>query len=140
MSDVYSTTASPPQPAQAAPPGVADASAMGTMTQQYALANHTHASKARKIIATTAADGTYTWDYEAPFDAGITPIVVGVAVTAVGVTDVINLQVEGTPTNTQAKIRVNRTQRSAVALLGLTILSVPSSPGATVVHLIALAP
>lgn len=129
-----------PQPASSAPPAVADASAKGTQDTIYALANHTHASKVRKVRVQTATDDTLTWTFNPPFSAGVTPIVLAVAEAAAGVTDVINAQVVDTPSNTSCKILVNRTQRSAVALLGLTILSVPSSAGATWVHAVALEP
>lgn len=129
-----------PTPSDAIPPAVSDTGAIGTTPTKFSIEGHTHASKARKARVTTATDGSYTWTFDTPFDVGVVPIIVGVAETGVGVTDVINLQVEGTPTNTGAKIRVTRTQRSVVALIGLTILSIPASPGATIVHLIALAP
>jgi len=129
-----------PTPATSAPPSVADSSAKGTDTSVYALSNHTHASKARKARMTSAADGSLTWTFDPPFSAGVTPIVVAVAETAQGVTDVINVQLEGTPTNTSAKLRVNRTTRSVAAVLGLTILSLPASVGATIVHAVALEP
>lgn len=128
-----------PDPATAMPPGVADSGALGTV-QRYALENHTHASKARKVRVQTAADGTLTWTYSTPFAAGVVPIVVAVAEAANGVTDVINVQVVDTPTNTQCKLLVNRTQRSVASLLGLTILSVPASVGVTWVHAVALEP
>lgn len=37
-------------------------------------------------------------------------------------------------------LRVNRANRSVASLLGLTVLSIPSQPGATVVHAVALEP
>lgn len=129
-----------PTAATSAPPSVADNSALGTQNTVYALANHTHASKARKARMTSAADGSLTWTFNPPFTNSVTPIISAIAETGVGVTDVINVQIEGTPTSTSANLRVTRTNRSAVALLGLTILSLPSSPGATVVHAIALEP
>jgi hypothetical protein len=122
------------------PPGVSDSGATGTMTSVYALANHTHASKARKIIATSAADGTYAWTFTTPFTAGTVPICTAVAEVAAGVTDVVNVQLVGTPTATAVNLLVNRTQRSVVSLIGLTVLSVPSSPGATRIHAICLEP
>lgn len=136
----FATKDEMPSPATSAPPSVADSSATGTQTAIYALANHTHASKARKARMTSNADGSLLWTFNPPFDTGVVPRVVAVAETTVGVLDVINVQIEGTPTNTAVNLRVNRTNRSAVALLGLTILSVPSSPGATVVHALALEP
>lgn len=93
---------------------------------------------AQKIRVQTAADGTYTWVYPTPFASGNIPKIFVVAEGGVGVTDVINAQTDGPPTNTQCKIRVTRTQQSVVALLGLTILSVPANPGATWVSIVAL--
>lgn len=93
---------------------------------------------AQKIRVQTAADGTYTWVYPQPFAVGNIPKIFAVAEGGVGVTDVINAQTDGPPTNTQCKIRVTRTQQSAVSLLGLTILSVPASVGATWVSIVAL--
>lgn len=52
----------------------------------------------------------------------------------------LSAKVVGRPTNTGCNLLVNRTVRSVAAVLGLTILSVPSSPGTTVIHCIALAP
>lgn len=132
-------TSALPKPATTMPPGVSDAGALGS-SQKYALENHTHASKARKARVQSAADGTITWVYSTPFDAGVVPRVVAVAEVASGTTDVINVQVIGTPTNTQCQLLVNRTSRSVVSLIGLTVLSVPSQPGATWVHAVALEP
>jgi len=128
-----------PQPATAMPPGVSDSGSVGT-SQKYALENHTHASKARKIRVQTAADGTVTWTYSTPFAAGVVPIVVAVAEVATGVTDVVNVQVVDTPTNTSCKLLVNRANRSVASLLGLTVLSLPAQPGVTWVHAVALEP
>ena len=139
MANIYSTPPAVPDPATSAPPGVSDSGALGS-DMKYALANHTHASKVRKIRVQCAADGTLTWTYSTPFTNGVTPIVLAVAEVASGVTDVVNVQVVDTPTNTSCKLLVNRTQRSVAALLGLTILSVPSQPGVTWVHAVALEP
>lgn len=129
----------PPEPATTVPPGVTDTGALGN-DMKYALANHTHASKARKERIQSAADGTITWTYSTPFPNGVVPRIAAVAEVASGVTDVVNVQVVDTPTNVSCKLLVNRTQRSVVALLGLTILSVPASPGVTWVHAVALEP
>lgn len=139
MPNFYNTLPDVPQPATAMPPGVADNGALGTDTR-YALANHTHASKARKDRVQSAADGTITWAYPTPFAAGVIPRVVAVAEVAAGVTDVVNVQVVDTPTNTSCKLLVNRANRSVASLLGLTVLSIPSQPGVTWVHVIALEP
>jgi len=128
-----------PTPATAMPPAVSDTGSIGTQTQVFALANHTHASKARKVVATTATDGTYTFSYAAnPFVNA--PTCLAVAETAAGVTDVINVQIVGTPTTTSVTFLANRTQRSVAALLGLTVLSVPAQPGSIKIHAICLEP
>lgn len=139
MANIYSTPPTVPDPATAEPPGVQDAGAVGS-NMKYALADHTHASKVRKVRVQCAADGTLTWTYSTPFTNGVTPIVLAVAEVASGVTDVVNVQVVDTPTNTSCKLLVNRTQRSVVSLIGLTVLSVPSQPGVTWVHAVALEP
>jgi len=128
-----------PSPATSSPPGVTDTGSVGSV-QRYALENHTHASKARKERILSAADGTITWTYSTPFGAGVIPRVVAIAEVTTGVTDVVNVQVVDTPNNVSCKLLVNRTQRSVAALLGLTVLSVPASPGATWVHAVALEP
>jgi hypothetical protein len=141
MADGFvSSIAAIPVPATAAPPAVNDSGGLGTPANQYALPDHTHASKARKDRVQSAADGTITWTYSTPFAAGVIPRVVAVAEVAAGVTDVVNVQIIDTPTNTQCKLLVNRTNRSVVSLIGLTVLSVPTQPGATWVHAVALEP
>jgi len=134
-----SVTHDVPQPATQTPPGVSDTGQVGNV-QRFALENHTHASKARKVRVQCNADGTLTWVYSTPFGAGVVPIVVAVAEVASGVTDVVNVQVVDAPTNTSCKLLVNRTQRSVASLIGLTVLSVPSQPGVTWVHAVALEP
>lgn len=84
---------------------------------------------------TTATDGTYTWVYATPYPSGVIPNVQALVQATSGTTDVINVQLDGAPTNTQAKFRVTRTQLSVVALLGLTILSIPGTIGAQVLNL-----
>ena len=135
----WSTPQAVPQPATAMPPGVADTGTKGTIPR-YALEDHTHASRARKARIQSAVNGTITWTFDPPFADGVVPRVVAVAEAASGVTDVINVQIVDTPTNTQCKLLVNRTQRSVVSLIGLTVLSVPASVGATWVHAVALEP
>jgi len=138
--DLSAVQATIPTGATTAPPSVSDTGTVGTQTMVYALANHTHASKIRKIRAQTAADGTYTFTYPTAFAAGVTPICEATAETVSGVTDVINAQINGTPTNTAAQIIVTRTQRSVVSLIGLTVLSIPTQPGVTWVHIACLEP
>ncbi len=128
-----------PQPATVAPPAVSDSGALGN-SPRFAMENHTHPSKARKDRLQTAADGTLTWTYSTAFGSGVVPRICAVAETSAGNTDVYNVQIVGTPTNTSASILVNRVQKSVASLLGLTVLSVPASPGVTWVHLLALEP
>ena len=128
-----------PSASTSIPPCIADNGSAGTAgTMLYAPFNHTHCSKVRRSIVTSAADGTYTWNFSPAFNNP--PVCAATAEVTTGVTDVINVQIVGTPTTTSANFLVNRTNRTAVALLGLTILSVPSTPGATRIHLACIEP
>jgi hypothetical protein len=121
------------------PPCIADNGSAGTAgTMLFAPFNHTHCSKVRRTIVTSAADGSYTWTFSPVFNNP--PVCAATAEVAAGVTDVVNVQIVGTPTTTTAQFLVNRTNRSVVALIGLTILSVPTSPGATRIHLACIEP
>lgn len=139
--DVFAKKSDMPTPATSAPPSVADSSAKGTTEALYALADHTHASKARKIRAQCDASGLLVWAFDPPFATGVVPIVVGQAEAPKGSTDVINSQLDGVATNTGCTIKVTRTQRSFLSLLGLNILSVPSGgTGVMFVDAVALEP
>lgn len=142
MSDsVTSSLAGQPQPASSQPPGVTDTGALGDMMTQYALANHTHASKVRKgMTSTTSNVGTLTWTYPTPFGAGVVPVCNGIAQTAPGVTDLVNVQIEGTPTNTQCVFRITRYSRSFLSLLGLDVLTFNTGSLALNLHMVALEP
>lgn len=133
------TKAEIPTPATTTPPAVADTGTKGVTSNQFAMPDHTHASKARKDRLQTAANGTLTWTYSTPFGAGVVPRIVAIAETSGG-TDIYNVQLTGTPTNVSCQILCNRVQQSVAAVLGLTVLSVPASPGVTWVHLLALEP
>lgn len=135
----FATRADMPQPADNAPPSVADASAKGD-NLRYALENHTHASKARKVRAQCTADGLLVWNFDPPFAPGVVPIVVGQAEAPANSTDVINSQLDGLATNTGCRIRVTRTQRSFLSLLGLNVLSFPAQTGVMFVDAVALEP
>lgn len=129
-----------PPPAQFMPPGVADTGVMGT-APRYAREDHTHASKARKTIASVQSNiGTYTWTYPVPFAAGVVPICNGIAQTASGVSDLINVQVDGTPTNTQCVFRVTRYSQSFLSLLGINILGLNTAPVGITLHMTAFEP
>ncbi len=94
----------------------------------------------QRARVTTATNGTVTWTFPTPFGAGVVPRVWAQVVAASGTTDVVNVQTDGAPTNTAVNLRVTRTQQSVVALLGLTILSVPTTIGAQQVDVFAVAP
>lgn len=100
----------------------------------------TSAQNCQARVVTTATDGTITWTYPVAYGAGVVPVIEAISQATAGSTDVINVQLDGAPTNTQAKLRVTRTQQSVVALIGLTVLSVPASVGATNVHVTARTP
>lgn len=129
-----------PQPATTMPPGVADSGARGSSTDQFARADHTHASKARKQIVTMAsAASTYKWTYPTPFAAGVVPIVSGIVQVAAGNQDLFNVQILGVPTNTDCTFQINRVSAGLLALL-LGALSLNSTPVAATLHMIALEP
>lgn len=128
-----------PLPATASPAGVADNSAVGSGVK-YARDDHTHASKARKQIATMpAAATTYTWSYPVPFGTGVIPVVSAIVQVAAGNQDLYNVQVMGTPTNTQCTFQINRVSSGLLALL-TGALSINPTPIAATLHMIALEP
>jgi hypothetical protein len=127
-----------PIPATSAPPSVADASTAGTMTTIYALANHTHASKARKGRVLVPSSGFLDVTYSTPFSSS-PPICAVTAETASGDANVVNAQIDGTPTMTGMRVRVTRTAITVASLLGLSILSVPAQV-ATLAHYVCLEP
>lgn len=136
----FARKADMPTPATSAPPSVADSSAKGTDESVYALANHTHASKARKQIRTQgAAASTYTWVYPVPFANGVVPVVTAIVQVPNGTTDLFNVQVMGAPTNTQCVFQINRVSAGLLALL-LGALSLNSTPVVSTLHMIALEP
>lgn len=128
-----------PQPASSMPPSVADTGAKGT-SPQYALADHTHASKARKQIVTMgSAATTYVWTYPVAFGAGVIPICNAIVQVAAGNQDLFNVQILGTPTNTQCTFQINRVSAGLLSLL-LGALSINPTPVAATLHMIALEP
>ncbi len=128
-----------PQPATVMPPGVSDNGTRGSVPR-YALEDHTHASKARKERLTMpSAATTYKWTYPVPFDAGVVPIVSAIVQVAAGNQDLFNVQVVGTPTNTQCTFQINRVSAGLLSLL-LGALSINPTPVAATLHMIALEP
>jgi hypothetical protein len=136
--EVAQVQASMPAPSTTAPPSVADNSATGTMTTQYALANHTHASKARKGRVLVPSSGVFDVTFGAAFSTGA-PLCVLTAETTAGDTNVVNAQVDGVTTMTGFRIRITRTAITVASLLGLSILSVPAQV-ATYAHYICIEP
>lgn len=135
--EVAGMAATIPAPSSSVPPGVADSGTIGSTTGVYALANHTHASKARKGRVTTLADGTRTIALTPAFSA--VPICVVVAEATAGETNIVNAQLDGPPTTSQLQVRVNRSAAQLVGLLGLTINVVQPSV-ATIVDYICIEP
>lgn len=81
---------------------------------------------------TTNASGSYTWTYPAAM-----PSIPAISATVQSATtDIFDVKVTAVST-TSCTIQLGRTQAVSVSLLGLTILSVPASVGAQVVHLTA---
>lgn len=136
-SAMVTMAASIPTASTTVPPSVSDTGATGTTTTVYALANHTHASKARKGRVQVPASGTLAIVFPLAFSG--TPVCSVTAEATAGDTNVVNAQIDGTPTTIGMTIRITRTQQSAVALIGLTILSVPTQV-ATWAHYLCLEP
>ena len=134
-----------PTPASSAPPAVEITSVKGSDTSQYATANHTHASKTRRMIQAIPAASTYVWTYKdkdgnaAPFASGVTPMVNAIAQVPTGTTDLYNLQVVGTPTNTSCTFQINRVSGGLLAIL-LGALSLNPTPAAITLHMWAVEP
>lgn len=137
MADI---TPAVPQPASSPPPGVSDAGALGDSAGVYAMANHTHASKARKqIVVMGSAATTYTWTYPTPFGGGVVPIVNAIAQVPNGNSDLFNVQIMGQPTNTGCTFQINRVSTGLLALL-TGALSLNPTPIAATLHMLALEP
>lgn len=118
MTTYYTPPQAVPAPAPSMPPGVSDTGNKGSIPR-YALEDHTHASRARKQRVTmgTAAT-TYTWIYPTPFEAGVVPIVSGIVQVPANNTDLFNVQVMGTPTNTQCTFQINRVSAASCQSTG----------------------
>lgn len=82
--------------------------------------------------ATTSASGSYTWTYPAAL-----PSIPAISVAVQSATaDIFDVKIVSAST-TACTVQLGRTQAVTVALLGLTILSVPASVGAQTVHITA---
>jgi hypothetical protein len=127
-----------PTPASSPPPAVSDGGATGTQTTVYALANHTHASKARKQIGVSSA-ATFTWTYPTPFAAGVVPIVNGIAQVVAGNADLFNVQILGVPTNTGCVFQINRVSSGLFGLI-TGALGINPTPATINIHMLALEP
>lgn len=137
---IAETDAKIPQPGTGSPPAIVDQNA-GSLTgdqAKYAPFMHTHPSKARKQKATVST-ATYTWTYPMPFEVGTSPIVNAIAQVASGNTDLFNVQVIGTPTNTSCVFQINRVSTGLLALL-TGALSINVTPAAITLHMTALEP
>lgn len=136
QSALDAVAATVPTASSSAPPSVADTGAKGSETTKFALADHTHASKVRKVrvVCTTA---TLTWTFDPPFASGVVPICLGMAEKAGA--DLFNVQLDGPPTNTGATFRVNRVSSGLLSLL-LGALSINATPASIILHLVAVEP
>lgn len=97
------------------------------------------AAQTQEIRATTTSGGLYTWTYPVAYAGGVVPVIECCAEGPDPQNSVVvSAQVEGTPTNTSCKIRVNRST-TTIQVLGINVLSLVT-PVATVVHVTARAP
>lgn len=86
---------------------------------------------------TTATSGAYTWTYSTPLPAGKVPIIL---VTPQGsASGSVNAFVTAV-SNTAVTIQVTNINFTFLSLLGLNVLTVPATPGATTVQLTAIYP
>lgn len=128
-----------PQPSTTMPPGVSDSGSVGS-NQRYALADHTHASRARKQRVLGVSTATYVWVYPSPFSTGVIPICNGIAEDPTdNANDSYNLQIAGVPTNTQCTFRIKRQSSGLLGLL-LGAISFNPTPGTINIHCSALEP
>ena len=127
-----------PKPSTAPPAGVADTSSVGTDPSKYSIEGHVHAAKARKGRQAVSA-ATYTWTYPTAFASGVIPICNGIAECAVGTADLINVQLDGTPTNTSCKFKITRYTQGVVGLVS-GVLAINATPLAIVLHMTAFEP
>lgn len=128
-----------PLPATAMPPAVQDSGAKG-VDSRYALADHTHASKARKKRQTGVTAATYTWVYPEPFAVGVIPICNAIVEDpADSGNDSYNAQISGVPSNTQCVFRIKRQSTGLLSLL-TGALSLNPTPGNVTLHMSALEP
>lgn len=136
---VAAMAATIPAPASSAPPAIVDnnSGVLGT-AGFYALATHTHPSKARKGRAQSTSAGVLDVTFSPVFTG--TPVCAVTAETTSGDTGVVNAQIDGPTSTTAARFRVTRTAITTVSLIGLNVLSVPASPGVTWVHYLCLEP
>lgn len=103
------------------------------------MSDHTHASKARKARVSVAAVTSYAWTYPTPFGAGVVPIVNGIAEVLAGNTDLINVQILGTPTNTGCVFQIARYSQNVIALV-TGALALNATPFTGALHLTAFEP
>lgn len=128
-----------PQPATIKPPSVADSGQAGGQPE-YARADHTHASKARKQRVTGINTSTFTWTFPVPFDTGVVPICNGIAEDPSNTaSDCYNVQIVGPVTNTRVTFRIVRQSTGLLSLL-LGALSINPNPGTINLHCSALEP
>jgi hypothetical protein len=82
--------------------------------------------KASQTLRTnTTAGGTYTWTYPVAWGAGVVPVCQVTAENAAASTDIVNAQMDGPATNTQAKVKITRT--SVVTILSINVLGLAAN-------------
>ncbi|QDZ07459.1 hypothetical protein FPZ24_08175 [Sphingomonas panacisoli] len=86
-----------------------------------------------------SAATTYAWTYPTAFGSGVVPIVSAIVQVPNGNTDLFNVQVMGTPTNTGCVFQINRVSAGLLSLL-LGALSINPTPVAATLHMLALEP
>lgn len=92
----------------------------------------------QRLRVQTDTTGSYTWTFPTPYAPGVIPVV-SVTVEDATTNTVWNHQVVAI-SNTALTIKLNKSQVSVVALIGLSVLSVPAGGAQAFVHLTAIDP
>ncbi len=137
--------ASIPLAASSTPPAIAVSGNVGTQTNSYALANHTHATSVQRKIITTSVSGgvaTATWTFTTPYAAkpavNCTP-----EANSSGqpyIAEILSWTLVSTQ-YTAVTIRVSQTQTLAINLAGVTaglnLSPTTAAPAGVTLHCLA---
>lgn len=96
--------------------------------------------KVQRTHSQTDASGALTWTFPVAYGAGVVPIITVTVEAASGNTIPYFVNLNGTPTNTAASIKVFRLAGVSLSILSLGTVSLLQSSGAVYVHITATEP